>query len=146
MNQTKKNKIAGLVIGVIGIFPFLIGLLIFAVVQKDISESITAQATVIGYEEHSHSGKTEYQTVLEYRNEEGRILQFTDEIRNYEPRYELNEKVEIIYVPDRENTEKINTLYSIYFLPVIITFFGFGCMFFGRAFYTGKVDFKNNRK
>ena len=130
---------------IVGTVSFLLGILFFLAVQSEKSESITAQAKVIDYKTHN-SGRTEYQSILEYQNDRGETVQFTDEIRNYSPRHELGEEVEILYIPNKVHTEKINTFFSIYFLPAILLFFGIGSVIFGREFYKNKIDFKNKSK
>lgn len=129
-----------------GIFSLLFGVLVLLVIQNDKSESVKAMATVIDYKTRPYSGKKEYQSILEYQNQYGKIVQFTDPIANYEPRFEINEKVEILYVPDREHSEQINTIFSIYFLPFILIFFGIGSLVFGNQFYKNKMEFKNRAR
>ncbi|WP_338763016.1 DUF3592 domain-containing protein [Bernardetia sp. ABR2-2B] len=146
MTKENKNKIAGIIMIIVGIFSLLFGVLVLLAVENDKSDSIKATATVVDYDIEPSSGKKEYQSILEYTNQDGKIVQFKDPIANYEPRFEINEKVEILYVPSREHSEQINTLVSIYFLPFILIFFGFGSIIFGNQFYKNKMNFENKAR
>jgi len=145
MKKATKNKIIGISLTITGSLSLLFGVAVFFIIQDEKAESVTAIATVIDYKIHRSAGETEYQTILEYTNHKGQTIQFTDELRNYEPRFEIQEKVEIIYVPHKKNTEKINTLFSIYFLPMILFFFGIGSLLFGVKTFQGKVDFAKRK-
>ncbi|AFM05256.1 Protein of unknown function (DUF3592) [Bernardetia litoralis DSM 6794] len=139
MNQVTKNKIIGIVMIVMGFFFLFLSGVIFWGIQNDKSESIKTIATVVDYETSLYDGRTEYQSIFEYQNEDGTIIQFKDAIANSEPRFEINEDVEILYIPNEKNSEQINTIFTIYLLPVIFFVLGFGSSFLGYQVFKNKV-------
>jgi hypothetical protein len=146
MNQTTKNKTIGIVMIVMGFLALLIASGAFLAIQKNKTDSISAMATVVDYGTNSYNGKTEYQVIFEYQDNEGDKITFIDPIANYSPRFELNEKVEILYIPNEPYSETIKSSWDIYFLTGIFTLFGIGSLVFGFQFYRSKINFKNKVK
>lgn len=128
---------------IMGLFALFIASGSFLAIQKNKTDSILAVATVVDYGTNSYNGKTEYQVIFEYQDNEGDKITFIDPIANYSPRFELNEKVEIRYIPNEPYSEQINSIWDIYFLTGIFILFGVGSLVFGFQFYKGKIDFKN---
>lgn len=87
-----------------------------------------AQGTVVQLARSRSSDSTTYAPVVRYRTEGGREVEFVSNVSSDPPAYSVGEKVEVLYRPEQPEKGEINSIFQLWFGPMLLG--GLGSAFF----------------
>ena len=97
------------------------------------SAAIKAQGVVVRYATQTGQKGTTYRAVVQFTTQSGQVQQITDGVGASTPRYQLGDRVDILYPARHPEQAQVNDFLSLWFLPFIGSAFGWLAVILGVA-------------
>ena len=112
--------------------------------ESFLSEASIAEGTVIQLVQSSSSGSSTYMPVVEFKTQDGKLVEFTSSVGSNPPSYTQGEIVEVYYQESSLEDTKINGFFSLWLGTTIVG--GIGAVFFIIGFLIILVIALKDRK
>lgn len=125
----RRNTISGYLFIMAGIGMVVAALFLLHGVYEFMTEAVTAEGTVVELVKSRNLSKP----VVKFVTQQGQEIVFHSAISSTPPAYSVGEKVEVIYLPDRPASAKINDFFSVWWRSFVMGFIG------GMVILTGVI-------
>jgi hypothetical protein len=110
-----------------------------------LSDAVSAQGAVVGFEEDRGSGLGVYHPIVEFMDSDGRIVVFTSSVGRSPAGYLVGDAVEVLYQPANVQDAIINDFFDVWGM-VITMGIVVGALLSGGLFIAMIIQYKHRRR
>ncbi len=145
MNRKKKKssplRIIAIVFSIVGLVFLITSFVISIPTYLFVNKAVKTYGVVVDFQIKTTRGTT-YHPIVRFKTAAGKEIQYISWVGSSPPAYQKGEKIEIFYNSDNPHEVKINSLLSLWLLPIIFTPIGGIFFLLGILF----LIFSRNRK
>ncbi len=126
MKPQKKLNMLRIIFGISAIVLLLIAIGAAFNTNRFLEKAVATEGVVIDLVEKgsTDSGNTLYAPVVAFTTKEGEQVEFVSASSSYPPAYELNESIEVLYLPEKPTDAKIKGTFSLWGVSIITGILG----------------------
>ena len=125
------------VFAVIGLGMLVGAFYLFNDTRDFLKDALVTEGTVVELVRSRSSDSTTYRPVVEFKTEDGSLVEFTSGAGSNPPSYSKGETVEVLYQQDSPEQAKINGFFSLWGLTLIVGVMGL--IFFSCGIYNNNT-------